>query len=49
MSKIPTLKLNCGNEMPQLGYGTFLSKPGEVGPAVEAGEPLGVSISIRSL
>lgn len=28
--------LNTGAKMPLVGYGTFLSKPGEVGPAVEA-------------
>lgn len=32
----PELKLNTGAMMPQLGFGTFLSSPGEVGPAVKA-------------
>jgi len=30
------LKLNTGNEIPVIGLGTFLSKPGEIGPAIEA-------------
>ena len=29
-----TLKLNSGHEMPQLGFGTWLAKPGEVERAV---------------
>lgn len=37
MSKVktPTVTLNNGTKMPILGYGTFLSKPGEIGPAVK--------------
>jgi len=31
---IPSLSLNSGNSIPQLGLGTWLSKPGEVGEAV---------------
>jgi diketogulonate reductase-like aldo/keto reductase len=30
----PSVKLNSGHEMPVLGLGTFLAKPGEVGAAV---------------
>ncbi|KAJ1351755.1 hypothetical protein KIN20_007891 [Parelaphostrongylus tenuis] len=33
--KIPTVKLSSGYEMPILGLGTWESKPGEVGKAVE--------------
>jgi len=29
-----TVTLNNGTEMPILGFGTFLSKPGEIGPAI---------------
>lgn len=29
-----TFKLNCGHNVPRLGLGTWLSKPGEVGRAV---------------
>lgn len=35
-SDYPEYKLNSGNTMPALGFGTFLSAPGEVGPAVKA-------------
>jgi diketogulonate reductase-like aldo/keto reductase len=31
-----SVKLSNGKEMPILGYGTFLSKPGEVGPGIKA-------------
>jgi len=32
---VPSLKLNSGHRMPQIGLGTWLSKPGEVGEAVK--------------
>lgn len=35
MSLNKTLTLNDGNKIPQIGLGTWLSKPGEVGNAVE--------------
>lgn len=37
MQKSPyeSFKLNNGMEMPVIGYGTFLSKPGEIGPALK--------------
>ncbi|HEV2543050.1 MAG TPA: aldo/keto reductase [Methylobacterium sp.] len=34
MSKIPTLKLNTGAEIPQLGFGTFAIKPPDAAAAV---------------
>ncbi|KIH50120.1 hypothetical protein ANCDUO_19804, partial [Ancylostoma duodenale] len=33
---VPTVKLSSGFEMPLVGLGTWQSKPGEVGKAVEA-------------
>lgn len=36
MSLNKTLTLNDGNKIPQIGLGTWLSKPGEVENAVEA-------------
>lgn len=34
MASVPTLKLTNGNEIPQIGLGTWQSKPGEVESAV---------------
>lgn len=34
--RAPTVKLSSGYEMPMVGLGTWQSKPGEVGKAVEA-------------
>jgi diketogulonate reductase-like aldo/keto reductase len=31
-----TVTLNNGTVMPILGFGTFLSKPGQIGPAIRA-------------
>jgi len=38
---VPSLKLNSGHSIPQLGLGTWLSKPGEVGEAVKMGLEIG--------
>ncbi|KAG5869125.1 hypothetical protein JTB14_023935 [Gonioctena quinquepunctata] len=35
MTKVPTVKLNSGYEIPQFGLGTWKSKPGEVEQAVK--------------
>ena len=37
MSKVlvPKIELNSRHYMPQIGYGTWLAKPGEVGEAVK--------------
>jgi len=37
----PKMKLNNGIEIPSLGYGTFLSKPGEIGPALKCAIEVG--------
>lgn len=34
LNQKPSIKLNSGYEIPALGLGTWLSKPGEVGRAV---------------
>jgi len=44
MTHQPTIKLNSGFEMPVLGYGTFLSKLGEIGPAVKLALELGYKL-----
>jgi len=36
-----SVKLNNGNVMPILGYGTFLSKPGEIGDAIKVAVEVG--------
>eukprot|EP01126_Amoeba_proteus_P040895 TRINITY_DN4387_c0_g1_i11.p1 TRINITY_DN4387_c0_g1~~TRINITY_DN4387_c0_g1_i11.p1 ORF type:complete len:155 (+),score=24.25 TRINITY_DN4387_c0_g1_i11:116-580(+) len=36
-----SLTLNDGNEMPILGFGTFLCSPGQVGPAVKTALKVG--------
>jgi len=41
---VPNVKLNSGFEMPLLGYGTFLSKPGEV----EAGVREALKVGYRA-
>jgi len=38
---VPSLKLNSGHSIPQLGLGTWLSKPGEVGEAVKMALEIG--------
>jgi len=38
---VPSLKLNSGHQMPQIGLGTWLSKPGEVGEAVKMALEIG--------
>jgi len=40
-SQLPTITLNNGKKMPMIGYGTFLSKPGEIGPALKTAIELG--------
>jgi len=38
---VPLLKLNSGHQIPQIGLGTWLSKPGEVGEAVKMALEIG--------
>jgi len=38
---VPTITLNNGKKMPMVGYGTFLSKPGEIGPALKTAIEIG--------